>query len=113
MLSDILTGLKVLFPAQAWSGRDFLNFVGGWEWGYIFFPYGRAPISFEFLFCQAIFFPDLRRGGWRGVGRGKGRIPIVFCVSACSASCLLAPSALALERGSKKKTRGAQCHLVL
>lgn len=67
----------------------------------------------SFYFARLFFFPDLRRGGWRGVGRGKGRIPIVFCVSACSALCLLAPSALALERGSKKKTRGAQCHLVL
>lgn len=113
MLSDILTGLKVLFPAQAWSGRDFLNFVGGWKWGYIFSLMIEHPFPMNFYFARLFFFLISGIGGWRGVGRGKGRIPIVFCVSACSASCLLAPSAVALERGGKKKTRGAQCHLVL
>lgn len=78
MLSDILTGLKVLFPVQAWSGRDFLNFVGGWEWGYIFFPYGRAPISYEFLFCQALFLLVSGEGDGEGWGEGKGGFPLCF-----------------------------------
>lgn len=77
------------------------------------------PFMLEYLFPMSFYFARLffswsqEREVERGRRRGKGRIPMVFCVSACSASCLLAPSALALERGGKKKTRGAQCHLVL
>lgn len=70
MLSDILTGLKVLFPAQAWSGRDFLNFVGGWEWGYIFSLMIEHPFPMNFYFARLFFFPDLRN---RGVERGGER----------------------------------------
>lgn len=48
-----------------------------------------------------------------GVGEQNGGIPTVFCVYAYCILWLLAPSALTLQRGGKKKIQGTQCGLVL
>lgn len=80
MLSDILTGLKVLFPAQAWSGRDFLNFVGEWEWGYIFSLMVEHPFPMSFYFARLFFSWSQEREVERGGEREREDSHCVLCL---------------------------------